>query len=97
MAGTHRFETARSYESPARLDDLVARIGRLAIHRGFEQDRIASPMLKALMPRERISLRGPFESSLRQRLEKAGLDANRLAYLSGSVDAELGMAHERTT
>lgn len=97
MARTHRFETARSYASASTLDDLVTRIGRLAIHRGFEQDKIASPMLRALLPRQRLTVRAPFESSLRDRLAKADLDASRLAYLVSSVEAELGMAHERTT
>lgn len=97
MAPIHRFETARSYQAVSLVDDLVARMGRLAVHRGFVREAIASPMLKRLMPRERLAKRAAFETSLRRRLESEKPRPDQIAYLVRLAEDELDLAHERTT
>ncbi|GBU19102.1 MULTISPECIES: hypothetical protein [Methylobacterium] len=79
----------------SRIDEIVAQIGRLLRHRAYQRDKVVSPLLLRHLPHDSgYAWQG--EEALRQRLERAGLDARALDHLALNARTEFARMQERT-
>lgn len=93
MTAIRRYAHVESVGQTTDLDRLVVHLRQLAGHRGFDRDRVSSPLLRRFLPGSLAGRRDFTEGVARKRLVEARLDPNAVTYLIRSARDELAAAH----